>query len=710
VPLSRRLAAIPSGRRSKWVVLGAWVLLIVVAVPYGTSFSEVRETDPSSFLPSEAASTQVAALDEALQDADLVPAVIVYQRDGGITDADRAVAAADRAEIAEVGGLVATPLPPLAESDDGEALQQVVLIDTGGEFSSLDDTVAEVRAIAASADGLTVLVTGPAASGGDFIQAFNDLDKRLLLITALVVIVILLITYRSPFLWFVPIFAVLMADLLAQAVNYVFAREDWYMISGQAGSILPILVFGAGTDYALLLIARYREELRRHEDRHEAMTEALCRTIGAIAASAGTVAIALLILLFSSLESTRGLGPTAAIGILCAFFAMVTLLPALLVIGGRWLFWPFVPHAGEVSHEVSGFWSTIGSRISKRPRPVWIVTAVLLGAVSLGALALDPSGIPARNEFRTQVDSVTGQDVINQHFDAGTGTPVIVYAPVDRRDDVLDLLGDDDGIASVGRVVVEAGTGDGGEELVRIEAVLSDPPDSDAASVTVAGIRTEAAAVDERILIGGIVARQLDVTESAARDRAVVIPLVLLVVLLILIALLRAVIAPLVLIATVVLSYLTTLGVCAALFSAVLGFTFVDENYPLFTFIFLVALGVDYNIFLMTRVREESMVLGTRRGVLRGLAVTGGVITSAGIVLAATFAVLATLPVTPLFQIGVTVAIGVLIDAFIVRTLLVPAVALDLDRRIWWPSALSRDDAAGPDADPVTNEREPQPV
>jgi putative drug exporter of the RND superfamily len=690
VTLTRRIAGFVAGRRTKWLVLLAWVFLGWFAVVNGPKLADAQQTDPTAFLPEDAESTLVAQADrESFRDSDLVPAVIVYERVTGITDADRNAAERDRDAIAEVEGVV-PPLPPVVESKDGKALQLTVLVDPEGEFRTLSTKVDGIRDVVSDdIEGLTVKVAGPAAASGDFVQAFSGVDTRLLLFTALVVIIILLITYRSPVLWLFPIFTVLLADYLAQGVNYILASRDVFVVSGQTASILLILVFGAGTDYALLLISRYREELRIHEDRHEAMTEALARSAGAIAASAMTVALGLLTLVFSSLESTRGLGPVAAIGIGCALIAALTLLPALLVVAGRWVFWPFVPRFGSEVHEESGLWSKVGALVSVRPRAVWIVVTLLLGAIAWGATGLNTSGIPARDQFRTQVDSVAGQAIISERFDAGQGTPVVVIAPAEARAEVLQTLEDEPGIARAQRPIER-------DDLIRVEAVLADAPDTQEADQTVLALRAAFADSGTGALVGGSVAGDIDESESAARDRWVVIPLVLLVVLIVLIALLKAVTAPVVLVATVVLSFFAALGISAAVFQSLLGFTNVDENYVLFAFIFLVALGIDYNIFLMTRVREESARIGTRAGVLRGLAVTGGVITSAGVVLAATFAVLGTLPITPLFQLGLTVAIGVLLDTIVVRSVLVPALALDLGPRIWWPSALWRKEVTAP--------------
>jgi RND superfamily putative drug exporter len=685
------------------LVLFIWLFIGAFAVINGPKLSEVQQNDSSTFLPKTAESTLVINEEVTFRDDDIVPAVIVYERTSGITAADRAEAARDRAEIAELEGIV-EPVLPVVPSEDGQALQLTVLLDSNGSFRELPAKVADIRAIAATEDGLTVKVGGVAGSSGDFVEAFGDLDTRVLLFTVLVVVIILLITYRSPFLWFLPLITVLLADYLAQGVNYFLASNDIVVVNGQTASILLILVFGAGTDYALLLISRYREELRRHEDRHEAMAEALLRSSGAIAASAMTVAIGLMMLVFSTLESTRGLGPVTAIGILCALFAVLTLLPALLVAAGRWVFWPFVPRFGSESHEVSGVWSRVGQGVSKKPRAVWVVTALALAAVGLGATTLDTGGIAARDQFRTTVGSVEAQTIITAHFDDGQGTPAIIIGPAADADEIVETASNVPGVASVGAPVERDG-------LVRIEATLDDAPDSDAAAATIDQLRASLDDVGTDVLVGGRVAVELDGKNAAASDRGVVIPLVLIVIMIILMLLLRAVTVSLVLVGTVILSFFATLGLCALLFNSLLGFTNVDPNYTLFAFIFLVALGVDYNIFLMTRVREESVRLGTHEGMLRGLAVTGGVITSAGVVLAATFAVLATLPITPLFQIGVTVAIGVLLDTIIVRSVLVPAITLDLGRRIWWPSQLWRTDGGAQNIDVTDSDipAEPEP-
>ena len=697
VSFSQRLATIPTGRRTKWVVLGAWVFLAGVAFAFGPRLSGEQVNDASTFLPRTAESTQVIALQQEFGSGDVIPAVVVYERASGITPADRAAAQADRAAFSGVERVQA-PIPPVLPSKDGKALQVVVPIDAQGDVTALTGAIDSLRAIAVDADGLTVRVAGPAATTGDFLRSFQDLNTTLLLFTVLVVVIVLLVTYRSPILWIVPLLSVLVAAELAQAANWVLAKNGTIIVNGQTVSILLVLVFGAGTDYALLLISRYREELRRFDDRHDAMREALTRSAGAISASAFTVAAALLMLRFSSLESTRGLGPAAALGILCALIATLTLLPTLLVVVGRWVFWPFVPRVGDASRESSGFWVRVGGAVSRRPRPIWVGTALVLAAVALGATALDATGLPTREAFRSTVPSVEGQDLIARHFDAGQGAPLVIVGEADEAAVITRTAAGVPGIAEIGNPVVRG-------RLVKLEATLGGSTDPAQAYPVVRELRAALAQVPGSAKVGGDIAVDADTSAAAARDRHVVIPLVLLVVLLILVVILRAVVAPVMLIATVVLSFFATLGLCTLLFSWLLDSTRGDLNYPLFAFIFLVALGVDYNIFLMTRVREEAQQVGTHDGVLRGLAVTGGVITSAAVVLAATFAVLASLPVTALFQIGVTVSIGVLLDAIVVRSVLVPALSLDVGRRIWWPSRLWRldgpDEGASPTAQAV---------
>jgi RND superfamily putative drug exporter len=499
-----------------------------------------------------------------------------------------------------------------------------------------------------------------------------------------VVIVILLLTYRSPILWVLPVLTAGIALASAEAVIYLLAVHAGLTVNAQSAGILTVLVFGAGTDYALLLVARYREELRRHEDRHEAMTVALRRAGPAVIASAGTVVVGMLCLLAAEMNSTQGLGPVAAIGVAVGLFAMITLLPALLVICGRWVFWPVRPHVDTSEPTTGGLWARVGTKIARRPRTVWLVTALLLAAVAVGVTDLNATGLTNRDSFRGTPDSIVGEAVVAKHFPAGAGNPVIVIANSTQADEVNDAMSGTPGITEVSR----QGSNDG---LTYLTGTLSDPSDSQAAYDTIDRLRDRVHAIEGAdALVGGNTAINLDIQRAARHDNRLIIPIVLVVVFFILAGLLRAILAPLLLIATVVLSFAAALGVSALVFDHVLGFKGADSSLPLFVFVFLVALGIDYNIFLMTRVREEAQKFGTRRGALIGLAATGGVITSAGLVLAGTFSVLATLPLTAFSEIGFAVAFGVLLDTIVVRSVLVTALNLDIGRHIWWPSRLAR--------------------
>ena len=529
-------------------------------------------------------------------------------------------------------------------------------------------------------------VTGPAGVNADFAKAFEGIDGTLLYAALAVVIVILLVTYRSPILWLLPVISTFVALTVAQAVIYLLAKNADLTVNGQTQGILTVLVFGAGTDYALLLVARYREELRRHEDRHEAMGIALHRAGPAIFASAATVIVGMLCLVVAEMNSTASMGPGLAIGIAVGGLAMLTLLPALLVICGRWVFWPTHPTYGSEDHTATGFWSRVGGLIAPRARLVWVTTAVILGVLSLGVFQLNAHGLSYEDSFIGTPDSIKGQRIVDAHFDSGTGEPVVVISREDGATEVEAAFRSVDGIDPDTVTASPAQNG-----YVYLEGTLTDPPDSTEARETVVAVRDAVHEVEGAdAVVGGNTAVALDVERASTRDNRVIIPVVLIVVFFILALLLRAVVAPLVLIATVVLSFLAAFGISAVLFTQVLGFEGADAGLPLLVFVFLVALGIDYNIFLMTRVHEESGKHGTRRGALIGLAATGGVITSAGLVLAGTFAVLATLPVVAFAEVGIVVALGVLLDTLIVRLVLVSALNLDIGRHMWWPSKLAQ--------------------
>ena len=679
-----RIAAVPSGRRMKYVIVVLWLVVIAVGGALAGKLQGAEKNDSSAWLPAKAESTQALNLQDRFVSRNVFPAVVVYQRATGLTQADRAKAAADArgfAAVAGAGGRVAGPV----QSRDGKAIETIVSADLGNNgWNGAATFVDSVRKVAATgAGGLSVHITGPAGSAADSAKAFKGIDSTLLLATLAVVIVLLLLTYRSPLLWLLPVLSAGVALTAAEAVIYLLATHAGLTVNAQSAGILTVLVLGAGTDYALLLIARYREELRRHPDRHEAMAVALHRASPAIMASAATVAVGMLCLLVAQSNATRGLGPVAAIGIVVGLLAMITLLPALLVIFGRWIFWPMRPKAGSADPSSRGVWARTGMAIARRPRAVWMVTAVVLGGLALGLTGLKADGLTAKQSFRTTPDSVIGEEVAAKHFPAGAGQPVVVIGNAQAAPRLATALAGTPGISSATRPVTRGG-------LAYLEGTLASAPDSQAAYTTVDRVRSAVHAVPgANAKVGGSTAISLDGERTARHDRNLIIPVVLVVVLLILSLLLRSVVAPLILIATVVLSFAAALGASALLFTHVLGFAGADASFPLYVFVFLVALGIDYNIFLMTRIREESAAAGTRRGALIGLAATGGVITSAGAVLAGTFAMLGTLPMVMFAEIGFAVALGVLLDTIVVRSVLVTALTLDVGGWMWWPGRLA---------------------
>jgi putative drug exporter of the RND superfamily len=699
--MNRRLAGALTGPVTKWVVLVAWLLIAAGAAMFASKLADVQNNEASSWLPESAESTRAFEKLEPFQDPNAIPTVIVYEREGGLTEADLAAIEEHAAEFASMDGIAqamegrppSVVSPATAEqvgfpavSENGEVAQTSVTFDLGSEgWNEMPDTADELRDIA-ELDGVDVYVAGAGGQAADSAEAFGGIDSTLLTATLSVVILILLFTYRSPILWILPIFSAVVALFVSQALVYFLARYADLTVNGQSYAILTILVIGAGTDYALLLVARYREELRRHEDRHEAMGYALHRAAPALLASAATVALGMLCLVFAEMNSTAGLGPVAAIGIAVTFVVMVTLLPALLVITGRWIFWPRRPGYGSPEPTQTGFWSKVGRWIAPRPRKVWVVTSVILAIACLGLLRLDTNGLATEDSYTQEFQSITGQQAL---VDAGLvdqSNTVMVVANAGSEDAIAEAM---TGLENVEPPKPAVTSG----EVTFVEAAIGSDPASPEAFATVERVRDAVHAVDGAdALVGGNSAFFLDTRDAANRDNLVIIPLILLLVLLILVALLRSVLAPLILIATVVLSFGGALGISALLFEYVFGFAGSDPGFPLFAFVFLVALGIDYNIFLMTRVREETMHSGTRKGALVALTSTGGVITSAGLVLAATFLVLGTIPVVFLAQLGVAVALGVILDTMIVRSVLVTAINMDLGGKIWWPSKLDQED------------------
>ena len=672
-----------TGPITKWVVLGLWLVVSAVSSMYAAQLVDEQNNEASSWLPDSAESTRALEKISTFEDIDSIPTVVVYSKSSGLSQEDVAAAAEDARKFATLDGVEGEVQGPF-RSKDGEAMQTVVTFNFGSEgWNAMPDAADELLDIA-SLDGGDVYIAGPGGQAADSAEAFGGIDSTLLFATLSVVIVILLFTYRSPVLWVLPIICAGVALFGAQALIYFLAKYADLTVNGQSYAILTILVIGAGTDYALLLVARYREELRRHEDRHQAMAFALHRAAPAIMASAATVILGMLCLLLAEMNSTAGLGPVAAIGIGVTFLVQITLLPALLTICGRWIFWPKRPGFGSPEPTRTGFWASVGRRISGRPRRVWVVTAALLAIACLGWLRLDTGGLAIEDQYTRDFQSITGQKELVEHGLLDQSNTVSVVTNAAQADEVRSAIAQVPGIQPAAAPVFR-------EDLALVEAVINTDVASPESFEVVRDTRDAVHAVPGAdALVGGGSAIFLDTEEASNRDNKVVIPSILVLVLLILMVLLRAVLSPVILVLTVVLSFGAAIGISALLFEYVFGFAGSDPGFPLFAFVFLVALGIDYNIFLMTRVREETQTLGTRQGSLVALASTGGVITSAGLVLAATFTVLATIPVVFLVELGVAVALGIILDTMVVRPVLVTAFNLDLGRRIWWPSRLDR--------------------
>ncbi len=820
-PERRSIFTIVAGPRAKWVVFLLWLVGIFVAAGPANlpgKFTDAEDNESTSFLPGDAESTKALTATEDLQSGELAPAVIVYRRESGLTPADRqkieedvrrltqerfpgvvrdgARAAAGGQEVGSGGATQGgqpsgcagptTPVPgqpggyapfvgPICSQDGKAAIVTAYLVGNGQGDTILDPVDAWRDAVSDPGGGLEVKITGGAGYAADAIKVFEEINGTLLLAALTLVIVLLILIYRSPIFLFIPLAAVMFAEILSRSIGYGIS-ELGVTINGQSSSIMSILVLGAGTDYALLIVARYREELHRTADRHEAMREAMRSAGPAVFASAATVIAALFCLTLAKVNGTAGLGPIAAMGVACAALSMLTLLPALLTIFGRRAFWPFVPHTEDwvaarqtpargfgrmivegsritalappigaclvvalllplvilnallraltrgripslivgpldravfqpyelrrVRHEhladaTQGFWKRVGDVVSAHRVRVMLGSVAVLLVMTAG-LAFFSTDLTTNDSYRTKVEAVEGQDLLSESFPAGASAPADIVVPDEAAvPAVTSAVEGVDGVESVSGPVAQ------GERGVLVQATLEPQPYSTAAFDLVEPIRDAADGAAEGTLVGGASAVEFDVREAAAWDSTVIPPIVLVVVFIILMVLLRAVIAPLLLIGTVIASFLAALGVGYFVFEVLFDFPGSDPSLPLFAFVFLVALGVDYNIFLMARAREETLKHGTRAGILRALAVTGGVITSAGVVLAGTFSVLAALPLVFLTEIGFVVAFGVLLDTFLVRSVLVPALVLQIGPKVWWPSSLAKTDgspdAAGPD-------------
>jgi RND superfamily putative drug exporter len=697
--MKQGVAHLVCGRRAKWLVLVFWVVVLFIAAPFAMKLTDAQDNDAASWLPGSAESTQVLEISEDFR-PEQIPAVVIYARESGLTAQDRVEIAEDVSQLKQLRdhGIIGeqTRGPVFDRQPDPRAAQVFVpiMMDEEG-WERISPAVESIRDdVGTGGDGLSVHITGPGGTSADFAEAFEGIDSTLLFAAMTVVIVMLLITYRSLTLLLVPLIAVVCALFTSQALIYVLAEHAGLTVNGQSAGILTVLVFGAGTDYALLLVARYREELRRHEDRHEAMALALHRAGPAVLASGATVVLSMLVLLTAEMNSTSGLGPVAAIGVAVALLAMMSLFPALLVIFGRWIFWPVVPHLGSPEPTERGVWARTGRRIARRPRMTWAVTALALAVCSLGLIQLRAEGIGNADAFTGKPDSITGQEVSARYFPAGSGDPLVIVSNQAQAVQVGRAVAGTQGVVpqSLG---LPPGTKPAFEGKVLFEATMTAPADSEAAKQTVERVRDAVHAVpDADAKVGGGTAALLDMDKATTHDNVLIIPLVLVVVLLILCVLLRALIAPLLLIGTVILSFTAALGISALAFRYVFDYAGEATDFPLFVFVFLVALGIDYNIFLTTRIREEAARQGTRAGVVTGLAATGAVITSAGLVLAGTFAALGTLPMVAFAEIGFAVALGVLIDTFIVRSVLVTSLFLDVGPKVWWPHRLAREDGS----------------
>ncbi|WP_417510914.1 MMPL family transporter [Microbacterium sp.] len=708
-------------RRRSWVrvlvpavLIIAWLVGAGLGGPLFGKVDEVSSNDQTSYLPSSADATEVQQLLGEFNDSDAIPSIVVFVGDSELDDDQLTHIEEAIAATPDIEG-VSDEVSPAIPSEDGKAVQAFIPIssdaDLGDTVSALEEALQD-----ASPQGVRVYVTGPAGFSADLVAGFAGIDGLLLGVALLAVFVILVLVYRSALLPIVVLSTSLFALCVALLVVWWMAKWEILLLSGQTQGILFILVIGAATDYSLLFVARFRDELRTRQDKGAAVMAAWKGSIEPIAASGGTVIAGLLCLLLSDLKSNSTLGPVASIGIVFAMLSALTLLPALLFVFGRAVFWPrrpkFEPEAVDANHGVAstGLWGWVARGIKRRPRVIWIVTTLVLVAGAAGFTQLNASGIPQSELVLGSSQAREGQTALGEHFPGGSGSPVYVVVPEDELQDAADVLLANDGIDSVAVTAADSPSGTASvtedgivaigppgtpapdptvvEGDVMLQGTLTDAADSDAAASTVRELRSTLTDLDARV--GGVTATSVDTNDASIHDRNLIIPIILVVILLILMLLLRAILAPVLLIVTTVLSFGTAMGVSALVFNGVFDFPGADPAVPLYGFVFLVALGIDYNIFLMTRVREETILHGTREGILRGLSVTGGVITSAGLVLAATFAALSVIPILFLVQLAFTVAFGVLLDTFVVRSLLVPALSYDIGRAIWWPSKLWR--------------------
>ncbi|MFF0212654.1 MMPL family transporter [Streptomyces althioticus] len=683
------------GRRAvPWAVAGLWVVALVLLLPLAGKFADVQQNRAVDYLPDGADSTQVARVQDELPGGESTDLVVVYHRDGGLTAADRETAAAQIAGVERKFELSDVPRG-VASADGSTLMYPVSSTEPGQDEEAQLAFVDGVRETVGGTGGLSAEVGGPGAVGADMDEVFETIDGTLLTATLGVVTVLLVLIYRSPFLWLVPLAVAGAATVLAMAAAYGTHELFGITITGQSGGIMTVLVLGAGTDYALLLVSRYREELRRHERPYDAMRAALRGCGPAVLASSGTVAAGLLCLLAADLNSSSGMGPVGMVGVLAALVAMTTLLPAVLVLLGRRVFWPLIPAYGSAPKARRSLFAAMGTSATRRPAAVLTGGAVLLGALALGTLNLG-GDLRQEDAFTERPDSVSAMRTLAEEYPGRGAQPITVIAPAGDADEVVERVRGTEGVA-------EAAPGRADGTWAEITVFATAPPESAGETRTIEALRDTLDGTGAHV--GGPSAEHLDLARSEARDRAVIVPLVLAAVFLILVVLLRSLVAPLLLLGAVVAVWGAALGIGGLVFGPLLGFAGTDPGIGLLSFVFLVALGVDYGIFLMHRMREESLNgAEPQAAALTALRTTGGVIASAGVVLAATFAVLTTLPLVAMVELGLVIAVGVLLDTFLVRTYLVTTASVLLGRRMWWPGALSRT------PEPEHRERQPEPV
>ncbi|MFJ6305343.1 MMPL family transporter [Streptomyces althioticus] len=683
------------GRRAvPWAVAGLWVVALVLLLPLAGKFADVQQNRAVDYLPDGADSTQVARVQDELPGGESTDLVVVYHRDGGLTAADRETAAAQIAGVERKFELSDVPRG-VASADGSTLMYPVSSTEPGQDEEAQLAFVDGVRETVGGTGGLSAEVGGPGAVGADMDEVFETIDGTLLTATLGVVTVLLVLIYRSPFLWLVPLAVAGAATVLAMAAAYGTHELFGITITGQSGGIMTVLVLGAGTDYALLLVSRYREELRRHERPYDAMRAALRGCGPAVLASSGTVAAGLLCLLAADLNSSSGMGPVGMVGVLAALVAMTTLLPAVLVLLGRRVFWPLIPAYGSTPKARRSLFAAMGTSATRRPAAVLTGGAVLLGALALGTLNLG-GDLRQEDAFTERPDSVSAMRTLAEEYPERGAQPITVIAPAGDADEVVERVRGTEGVA-------EAAPGRADGTWAEITVFATAPPESAGETRTIEALRDTLDGTGAHV--GGPSAEHLDLARSEARDRAVIVPLVLAAVFLILVVLLRSLVAPLLLLGAVVAVWGAALGIGGLVFGPLLDFAGTDPGIGLLSFVFLVALGVDYGIFLMHRMREESLNgAEPQAAALTALRTTGGVIASAGVVLAATFAVLTTLPLVAMVELGLVIAVGVLLDTFLVRTYLVTTASVLLGRRMWWPGALSRT------PEPEHRERQPEPV